>query len=899
MPSLINGSTENLVSESSPIPPRHSLPAELTPKRKQVYNNVLNEMASSRKLSSDNKETKRLLKRSMSKSSENIDINTIVPRDISEQRVVLLSSRSHNSDWELNKIDDQHDLNGVESEDSGFQLDIAEPSATTAPVTTVTTVTTTNKNDRSNSLKQDSHQKEGEKGIESPCYRTEPTVLQQRHSTPLPSSIAHVKDLLPEIDIPNRRSSVKEIREQIQPVMDPALNRDFRKGPDQIYPADCFTVTSATAAVKLKIDERGISSIPALSVPTLLQRTVSRQMDHLALSIKRDGKWVNWTYKQYLHDVRICAKAFIRLGLERFHSVCILGFNSPEWAIADLAAIHAGGFAAGIYTTNSAESCLHCALNSQANIIVVEDRKQLEKILEIKDKIPSLKAIIQYSGKPHVEGVITWSQLMNLGNATPDNAYEERLRRIAVNQCCTIIYTSGTTGPPKGVMLNHDNLTWISHVMATHMSLRDGKESFLSYLPLSHIAAQITDIYIPLSTGGTVYFAQPDALKGSLVDTLREVRPTTFFGVPRVWEKIYEKMKEVGKSTRGLKLTIANWSKSIGLKYNRRRMEGRNSKPFGYSLANTLVFKKVRKGLGLDHARLVLSGAAPLSNEVMEYFMSLDIPILEAYGMSESTGPHCVNNIVKGFQANSVGKTTPGAVTKINNPNANGEGEILMGGRHIFMGYLNDPARTSETINKEGFLCTGDIGHVDKYGFVYITGRIKEILITAGGENVAPVIIEDNIKSECPIVSQAMVVGDRRKFLSVVLTLKTNVDGNTQEPLPILSRVTRDWCREVANLPMADTVTDIINAVARGISCKDRNPEPNSYEYQCVRLVKAIDSAIARANQKAISGAQRVQKWSILPTDFSISGGELGPTMKMKRSVIAEKYSDTIERFYC
>merc|ERR550534_449655 len=847
-------------------------------------------------MSSDHKDTKRLIKRTMSKSSEDIDIDTIVPTDLSEQRVVLLSSRSHGSEWELNKINDQQDLNGVESEDSGFQLDVVEPTATT---TTITTTAATNKS--SNGLNQDAHQKkEGkEDEKESSCHRSEPTVLQQRHSTPLSSAIANVKELLPEIDIPNRRSSVKELREQIQPVIDPALNRDFRKGPDQIYPADSLTATSATAAVKLKIDERGISSIPALSVPTLLQRTVSRHMDHLALSVKRDGKWTNWTYKQYLHDVRICAKAFIRLGLERFHSVCILGFNSPEWVIADLAAIHAGGFAAGIYTTNSAESCLHCALNSQANIIVVEDRKQLEKILEVKDRIPSLKAIIQYTGKPHVEGVITWSQLMNLGNATPDNAYEERLRRIAVNQCCTIIYTSGTTGPPKGVMLNHDNLTWISHVMATYMGLRDGKDTFLSYLPLSHIAAQITDIYIPLSTGGTVYFAQPDALKGSLVDTLREVRPTTFFGVPRVWEKIYEKMREVGKSARGIKLTVAKWSKGIGLKYNRRRMEGRNSKPFGYSLANALVFKKVRKGLGLDRARLVLSGAAPLSTEVFEYFMSLDIPILEAYGMSESTGPHCVNSVVKGFQKSAAGKTTPGAITKIQNPDKDGNGEILMGGRHIFMGYLNDPVKTSETINKEGFLCTGDVGHMDKYGFVYITGRIKEILITAGGENVAPVLIEDNIKMECPIVSQAMVVGDRRKFLSVVLTLKTEVEPNTQEPSAILTRATSNWCREVADLPMAYTVTDIMNAVARGTTCKDRNPEPNSYEYQCVRLVKAIDSAITRANSKAISAAQRVQKWSILPTDFSINGGELGPTMKMKRSFIADKYSDTIERFYC
>jgi len=310
------------------------------------------------------------------------------------------------------------------------------------------------------------------------------------------------------------------------------------------------------------------------------------------------------------------------------------------------------------------------------------------------------------------------------------------------------------------------------------------------------------------------------------------------------------------------------------------------------------VFKKVRKGLGLDHARLVLSGAAPLSKEVSEYFMSLDIPILEAYGMSESTGPACINHIVKGFHINSVGKTLPGCNTKILNPDHDGNGEILLGGRHVFMGYLDDAVRTSETINSDGYLRTGDVGHVDKYGFVFITGRIKEILITAGGENVSPVLIEDNIKAECPIISHAMVIGDRRKFLSVMLTIKTEVDVNTQEPLPILAKVTSDWCREVANLSMADTVTDVINAVARGTVCKDNKTESSNYEHQCVKLVRSIDSAIARANQKAISGAQRIQKWSILPADFSIAGGELGPTMKMKRSLIAEKYRDTIERFY-
>ncbi|XP_046633356.1 long-chain-fatty-acid--CoA ligase ACSBG2-like [Daphnia pulicaria] len=856
---------------------------EMTPRRKQAYGDVISEMNNKTSF-----ESRRI-------HHEDPEIHTIVPSGDSK-RVVLISSKSRGSDWDLTMVKDEQDSNnGVESEDSGFQLDadsssikiiapapVNDAAAAAAPADM--TVTT---------------QKSGTTviNITPPC-KMEHRLLEHLHSTPLPSIVsAEVARDCPDLG-KRRTSSVLEAKDSSKSVGEMRQQpKELNKGPDQLFPADSYTTTSATGAVKLKIDERGMASIPPLSVPTLLQRTVARHMDHPALCVKRDGKWIKWTYKQYLHDVRVCAKAFIRLGLERFHSVCILGFNSPEWIIADLAAIHAGGFAAGIYTTNSAEACLHCALNGQADIIVVEDRKQLEKILSIKDQIPTLKAIVQYTGKPHVEGVITWSQLMHLGNATPDNVYEDRLKKLAVNQCCTLIYTSGTTGPPKGVMLNHDNLTWISHNLATYMNLRDGKDTFLSYLPLSHVAAQITDIYAPLSVGGTVYFADPDVLKGTLAETLREVRPTCFFGVPRVWEKIYEKMQAIGKQTTGIKKTIATWSKSVGLSYNRRRMEGRSSKPFGFALANALVFKKVREGLGLDKARVILSGAAPLSKEVAEYFTSLDIPILEVYGMSESTGPHSINNITKGYQLNSAGKSVPGCLTKIANPDKDGNGEILMGGRHVFMGYLNDPGNTSSVVDADGYLSTGDVGHTDKFGFVYITGRIKEILITAGGENVAPVLIEDNIKAELPIVSHAMVVGDRRKFLSILLTLRTEVDPDTQEPLPILTRPTRDIC-ESYGLSLAETVTDVICAAERGMAERDPMAALTGQDAEAVKFVKVIDAAIERANRNAISAAQRVQKWTILPVDFSIPGGELGPTMKMKRSCVAKKYADVIERFY-
>lgn len=900
MPSLTSHEESLAIAGMASPTNNHETLSELTPRRKQIYGDVITEMSQNMKRPGHQ----------MVQHREDPAVHTVVPGG--SKRVVLISSKSHGSDWDLainNNKDELQDSNngGVESEDSGFQVDLVDSTVTVKNGYGDTDGIQAASSSSSTSDMIVTSRKSGTTviNITPNSSKSEHRILEHLHSTPLPAVINAQVAEVDKPDVVKRRSSVKEIAEQIKPVVDPLLlrayNRELNKGPDQLVPSDTNTTTAATGAVKLKIDERGMSSIPPLSVPTLLQRTVARHMDHTALCVKRDGKWLKWTYKQYLHDVTICAKAFIRLGLERFHSVCILGFNSPEWIIADLAAIHAGGFAAGIYTTNSAESCLHCALNGQCDIIVVEDRKQLEKILLIKDKIPTLKAIVQYTGKPHVEGVITWSQLMNLGNSAPDNVYEERLKKMAVNQCCTIIYTSGTTGPPKGVMLSHDNMTWISHVLATHMNVRDGKDTFLSYLPLSHVAAQISDIYIPLSTGGTVYFAQPDALKGSLIETLREVRPTCFFGVPRVWEKVYEKMQAIGKQTQGIKKSIAKWSKSVGLSYNRRRIEGRSSKPLGYALANALVFSKVRERLGLDRARLILSGAAPLSKEVSEYFLSLDIPILEVYGMSESTGPHSINNIVKGFLPNSAGKAAPGCITKIRSPDKDGNGEILMGGRHVFMGYLNDQANTAATIDSDGFLCSGDVGQIDKFGFILITGRIKEILITAGGENVAPVLIEENIKAELPCISQAMVVGDRRKYLSVLLTLKTEVEQDTQEPLPKLVSESRDWCKEVGGLSMAETVMDVISAVDRASqhTTSSASGLPVSVQdTEALHFVQAVNQAIERANRKAISGAQRVQKWTFLPTDFSVPGEELGPTMKLKRGFVAKKYADVIEKLY-
>ncbi|VVC98521.1 unnamed protein product [Leptidea sinapis] len=283
-------------------------------------------------------------------------------------------------------------------------------------------------------------------------------------------------------------------------------------GPDQVLPADDFINWQPGGRVKLRIGSRGTSAEPPISVPGLLSRTVARYPDVPAL--------------QYKDQVRTVAKAFIKLGLERYHSVCILGFNSVEWYVSDLAAIHAGGYAAGIYTTNSAEACFHCLATSRANICVVQDKKQLDKILSIRSRLSDLKAIIQWEGDVDTS-VPGWQQMMDIGAKESDTHLDHILKTICINECCTLVYTSGTVGQPKAVMLTHDNLTWDAYSTALRVGhITPGAEALVTYLPLSHVAAQILDLYMTLANGVAVYFAQADALKGSLLETLKEVRPT-------------------------------------------------------------------------------------------------------------------------------------------------------------------------------------------------------------------------------------------------------------------------------------------------------------------------------------------------------------------------------------
>ncbi|XP_061881057.1 long-chain-fatty-acid--CoA ligase ACSBG2-like isoform X1 [Entelurus aequoreus] len=641
-----------------------------------------------------------------------------------------------------------------------------------------------------------------------------------------------------------------------------------------LAPAKQLWTTNRCQAVRLRMEDTGPAAETPLTVHQAFLETVQSFGDHPALAHKEDGQWVTLSWRQYYEQCRAAAKSFLKLGLERYHGVGILGFNAPEWFIADMGCIFAGGLATGIYSTNTPLACLDVAGNSKANILVVENQKQLDKILQIKNELPHLRAIVQYKGElqQQLPSLYTWADFMKLGEDVPDMDLDDSINSLRANECCTLIYTSGATGPPKEVMLSHDNLTWTAHRAGLVANLKYAEEIVVSYLPLSRVAAHVNDMYITMRFGATTYFAEPDAREGSLVTTLKEVSPTSFLGVPRIWEKMQEKMKAAGAKVSPLKKSVADWAKSIGLQYNYSAMNGENRVPWGFMLANQVVFKKVQAALGLGRCRTLFTGSAPISKDTLDYFMSVNMPLMELYGMSESTGPHTMSTNAD-YQIGSCGKAMAGCKVKIDKGDTKDHGEICFWGRNIFMGYLNNYEETEEVLDQDGWLHSGEVGELVR-NFLFITRKTKESTFIPR-EDVAPVPIENFIKAEVNIISNAMLIDDKYRFLSMLLTLKCVVNENG-EPTDQLTDEAIMFCREIG--VSATKVSEIMD-----------NKEPAVY--------KAIREGMERVNAKAASIAQ-VQKFVILGKDFSIPGGELGPTMKLRRAFVVEKYRDKIHEMY-
>uniref|UniRef100_A0A8D1TM07 Long-chain-fatty-acid--CoA ligase ACSBG1 n=1 Tax=Sus scrofa TaxID=9823 RepID=A0A8D1TM07_PIG len=658
-----------------------------------------------------------------------------------------------------------------------------------------------------------------------------------------------------------------------------ALQLSEKVKDDQLTPPEeALWTTRADGRVRLRIDP----SCPQTpyTVHRMFYEALDNYGDLSALGFKRQGAWEHISYSQYYLLARKAAKGFLKLGLERAHSVAILGCNSPEWFFSAVGTVFAGGIVTGIYTTSSPEACQYIAHDCRANIIVVDTQKQLEKILKIWKNLPHLKAVVTYREHPlkKMASVYTMEEFMELGNAVPEEALDTIIDAQQPNQCCVLVYTSGTTGNPKGVMLSQDNITWTARFGSQAGDIQPAEvqqEVVVSYLPLSHIAAQIYDLWTGIQWGAQVCFAEPDALKGSLVNTLREVEPTSHMGVPRVWEKIMERIQEVAAQSGFIRRKMLLWAMSVTLEQN-LTCPSSDLKPFTTRLADYLVLAKVRQALGFAKCQKNFYGAAPMTAETQHFFLGLNIRLYAGYGLSETSGPHFMSS-PNNYRLYSSGKVVPGCRVKLVNEDAEGTGEICLWGRTIFMGYLNMEDKTREAIDKDGWLHTGDVGRLDADGFLYITGRLKELIITAGGENVPPVPIEEAVKMELPIISNAMLIGDQRKFLSMLLTLKCTLDPDTSDPTDNLTEQAVEFCQRVGS--KATTVSEVVGK-------KDE------------AVYQAIEEGIQRVNMHAAARPYHIQKWAILEKDFSISGGELGPTMKLKRLSVLEKYKDIIDCFY-
>ncbi|XP_001988379.2 long-chain-fatty-acid--CoA ligase heimdall [Drosophila grimshawi] len=618
----------------------------------------------------------------------------------------------------------------------------------------------------------------------------------------------------------------------------------------------------------------------------------------------KDKSWQTLSYAGYAKRVEQAALMLLHVGLEERSSLGILAFNCPEWFLAELGALRAGGIVAGIYPSNSPEAVHHALATSEATVCIVDDDKQMAKLRAIKHRLPRLKAVIQLhppydSFVDREEGFHSWQQLELSVYGT--ELQQELLRReqaIYANECAMLIFTSGTVGMPKAVMLSHDSIVFDAKIVSdTIENTVVGAERLVSYLPLSHIAAQVFDICLAMTFGGCVYFADKDALKGTLVRTFVKARPTRVFGVPRVFEKFQERLVAAEANAKPYSRLLLSKARELMTQHQLAKIAGEKCSMYGlakYWLAARLI-RPIREMLGLDQCKTFLTGGAPVTSELKHYFLGLDMPLGDIYGMSEMGGAVTMHAHITNLY--SSGAPLRGIEMIIHEPDASGQGEIWLRGRNNFMGYLGEPAKTMESISAEGWVRTGDMGYLDTHGNVVLSGRLKEIIITSAGENIPPVHVEQLIGQELPCVSNVLLIGDHRKYLTVLLTLKTKCDPQTGLPLDELRAETIEWLQQ---LGLHQThLSDLLNIRADLKLPSDSNALAAALKIDAEpKLLAALEAGIKRANVNAISNAQRVQKFALLPHEFTTATGELGPTLKIRRNIVRAKYAPLIDRLY-
>jgi long-chain acyl-CoA synthetase len=566
-----------------------------------------------------------------------------------------------------------------------------------------------------------------------------------------------------------------------------------------------------------------------------------------AVRYRQGEDWEDRSFAEVLEIVRPLALGLVELGVEKGDRVSILGNTRPEWTYFDFAALSIGATVVPIYQTNSPEECRYVLENSDAKIVVVEDAEQLQKIRQVRSALPQLEQVVLMSGE--ADDALSAEDVATRGRDVDPGRWEQRYSAVSPSDICTFIYTSGTTGPPKGCIISHGNYRAMLDMVNQTSVIEDEDLTYL-YLPLAHSFALLIQLG-SFDLGATIAYWERDPLK--ILPNLAELKPTYFPSVPRIFEKIYTAANSGIDKAGGLKKKIFHWAIGVGAKMRERERSGRRPGFLlarQYAFADGQVLSKIRNLFG-GNVRLAVSGAAPINPEILRFFDAAGVLVLEGWGMTETSTAATIST-PDDFKVGTIGKPFPGCEVRIAD-----DGEILVKGPNVFQGYHKNEEATRETI-VDGWLHTGDIGEIDSEGFIKITGRKKDIIITAGGKNITPANLEAEIKQH-QLVSQVVVVGDRRPYLVALVTL------DPEEAAAYASE-------HGLSADLAELAT---NADVRA----------------------SIEAHVDKINQN-FARVEQVKKIAILPHDLSQESGELTPTLKVKRAVVAQKHEGAIERLY-
>jgi len=599
-----------------------------------------------------------------------------------------------------------------------------------------------------------------------------------------------------------------------------------------------------------------VSDMGATVVSTFLKRTAAQPED-VAFKYKRGGEWVSISWSAYEQLVRRAAGGLRALGLDAGDRAAILSGNRYEWHVADIAIHACGGVTVPIYPTNSPKQVAYIAGHSEAKVVFCENADQLAKVLEKRSDLQGTTNVVVFdpAGAKLDDFAISFEQLLERGdafNAQTPKDIDEHISAVKPDDLATLVYTSGTTGPPKGAMLTHDNIVWTCGALDGILEAGPGDRK-LSYLPLSHIAERVTSHFLHIYQGSETWFAESiDTLK----DDLQACRPTIFFGVPRVWEKFHAGIAGLIETLDPETREKAEQAIQLGLE-RVEAMQAGTTLPeeleARYQEADAGLFALARGALGLDQAKALVSGAAPINPEVLRFLHAIGLPVIEVYGQTEDCGPTSINR-VDNYKIGTVGPALPGIEIKIAD-----DGEILVKGGNVGRGYYKDPLATKELLDEDGWMHSGDIGEIDDDGFLRITDRKKDLIITAAGKNIAPQVIENMLKYS-PWVSQVVVVGDRRPYLTALLTLD-------QEKVAAFAEQ-----KGIAHASFTDLLA---------------HPD----------VQQLVENAVAEVNEN-LARVEQVKKWHVFDREFQMDAEEVTPTLKIRRKAIIDKYADVIEDLY-